>query len=334
MGTPTSEPSFATKLAYLRERAWSGQPLEVIETHMSCVLLTGNRAFKIKKPVLHRFLDYRTVEARRTDCEAEVRLNQRLAPHIYLGTKALRCTRSGELTLGVEGEPVDFLVVMRRLRREDMLNVRIAHSRVTCEELGALVHHFAAFYRSAFRNPIEPARYVDSLISQVQADSADLLDHLIDVRDVTLVTRVRDALLRASHVHHDVLAARGHCVVEGHGDLRPEHVVLGTEPVVIDCVSFNRSLRLVDPMYDLALLGVECELLDARGVGDCLLTGYEDRSGDVVPPAVTAIYRAVRALARARLAIDHLDDPCSNVTKWTSRAVAYLTLAERCCPKG
>lgn len=110
--------STAEKVAFLRTpAAYPTHPrrVDVIETHMSWVFLAGDRVYKLKKPVHYPFLDFRTLASREFHCREEVRLNRRLAPHVYLGVVPLTQDHGGALALGGGGEVVDWLVEMRRL---------------------------------------------------------------------------------------------------------------------------------------------------------------------------------------------------------------------------
>jgi len=109
--------------------------IEVRETHMSWVFLTERHVYKLKKPVRYDFLDFSTFEKRRADCEAEVRLNRRFAPDVYLGIVALTADAHGALRLNGEGEAIEWLVKMRRLPDEHMLDQRIRAGRLDNAEI-------------------------------------------------------------------------------------------------------------------------------------------------------------------------------------------------------
>ena len=97
-------------------------------------------------------------------------------------------------------------------------------------------------------------------------------------------------------------------IVEGHGDLRPEHVCLGTPPQIIDCLEFRAELRYLDPADELAFLAMECERLGAPGIGQILFYRYSQRTGDRPPPLLILFYQAIGAMIRARIAILHLQE--------------------------
>ena len=117
-------------------------------------------------------------------------------------------------------------------------------------------------------------------------------------------------------------------LVEGHGDLRPEHICLIAEPVVIDCLEFNRDLRILDPLDELAYLALECERLGAPALGARVLNYYIDVSGDRSEADLMRFYTVYRACLRATLAIWHTDDDTvDDHDKWRTRARDYLELA-------
>ena len=154
---PTGGPTFADEVAFLRDCAFPGEEVEVVETHLSWVVLTADRAHKLKRPVVQPYLDHRRLSARLADCRAEVALNQALAPGVYLGLESLRVDAAGELHLGGDGTVVDWLVVMRRLDREQLLDRRIAAGTATTAELDPVVELLADFYRSQVPQAHTPA---------------------------------------------------------------------------------------------------------------------------------------------------------------------------------
>jgi aminoglycoside phosphotransferase family enzyme len=132
--------------------------------------------------------------------------------------------------------------------------------------------------------------------------------------------------------HASELAARvaGGRVVEGHGDLRPEHVWLGEPLAVIDCLEFDMELRLQDAADEVGFLALECERAHAPGLGQVLLAAYKAGSGDAVTAELVHFYQSCKACARARLAIAHLREPrYRDSSRWRRRALRYLVLAQR-----
>ncbi len=298
---------------------------------MSWVFLAGERVYKLKKPVVTDVLDFGTIESRRRCCEEEVRLNQRLARGVYLRVARLTCEQ-GKLALDGPGEIVDWLVVMKRLPAERMLDAQIASRALRLADLRRLCEALAVFYRAAPRAPLSPRQYRRRLRRDVAEHCRPLEAAGTLVAPQGLLAAVREALLgflgeRREQIEERVRA--GH-VIEGHGDLRPEHVCLLEEPVVIDCLEFNPKLRWVDAVDELAYLAMECERLRADHVGAELLATYSRFTGDVPPPALADFYASLRAVLRAKLALAHLPDEAPvAASPWVRRARAYLRLASR-----
>lgn len=333
MPDPSVDVALADKVAFLqRPESYAERPaaVEAVETHLAWVFLTDRHAYKLKKPVRYPFLDFSTIAARRRDAMEEVRLNQRLAPGVYLGAVPLTADQ-GRLGLGPPGTPVDWLVWMRRLPRTRMLDYAIAAGTVPHAAVCAVVELLVAFYHDAPCVPVTAAVYQGRLLAEIDADARALDEPRYDL-PAGLVTRVAGAQRAFLVRRGELLSSRasGGRIVEGHGDLRPEHVCLGPPPVIIDCVEFNRQFRTLDPVDELAYLAMECERLGAPGVGAMLLAEYIARSGDHPPPRLIHFYQSVRATLRAKLAAWHLDDPSVLYpSQWYNRARAYLALAER-----
>lgn len=320
-------------MRFLRRPASYGAAVAEIvveETHMSWVFLAGERVYKLKKPVRTSFLDFSTLEAREKNCREEVRLNRRLAENVYLGVVPLTRTESGALAIGGDGAPVDWLVLMRRLRRERMLDRAIAAHTVRRDDIVAVADRLSDFYARAAPADLTPEAYV----AQFRREQAQTRAVLSDPRFHLDGARVEENLARIEHVLHDraeLLKTRvegGH-VFEGHGDLRPEHVCLNRPPVVIDCLEFNRRFRLVDPVDELTYLSLECKRIGDGWIGPVLLERYAERLGDAPSPELIAFYWRYRACLRARLSLVHiLEHDRRRPEKWLPLAKQYLALAE------
>jgi aminoglycoside phosphotransferase family enzyme len=337
----THHPNHATGCATLEAKVgFLGRPdaypeatsrVEAVETHMSWVFLADAHAYKLKKPVRYAYLDFSTPEARRRDCEQEVRLNRRLAPEVYLGVLPLVCDAEGRLRLGGEGETVDWLVQMRRLPADRMLDHLLRGGTVTHAEIARLARLLARFYAAAPAEAIAPEAYRQTLAGRIEDNLRELTSPEFGL-DPDLPERIARFQLTFLLDHADRFdrRVRQGRIVEGHGDLRPEHVCLLEEPVVIDCLEFNREYRILDPVDELGYLALECERLQAPYVGRWLLDGYGEASGDVPPEALLHFYQSCRATLRAKLALWHLrDDGRHPPGTWRAAAGEYLELAQR-----
>jgi aminoglycoside phosphotransferase family enzyme len=322
----------AAKVAFLKRAASfpeGAERVEAIETHMSWVFLTERHAYKLKKPVRTDFLDYDSIVARGRYCEAEVGLNRRLAGEVYVGTVRLVADPAGALRLGGEGRLVDWLVKMRRLPAEARLDVAIAKGGVDEDRLRQALEGITAFYLEAPPVATPPGEYRRRIEQEIGADreALGLPTHRVPLATTKQVIEAQRLFLRDQG---ELLERRAAHLLEGHGDLRPEHIYLLDEPVIVDRLEFNRDLRTVDPVGELAFLAMECERLGAPSLGAMALDVYARRTGDRPPAPLVGFYRSRSACVRARLAIWHLDEPKATVgSPWLDRAARYLELAAR-----
>ncbi|MDE2304136.1 MAG: hypothetical protein KGL34_01135 [Gammaproteobacteria bacterium] len=324
-----SESGLGRKLAALRDPAAYPHPvvsIEAIETHYAWVFLAGDYAYKLKKPVRVERMDHRRLEARLHSCRDEVRLNRRLAPDVYLGVMPLACGADGSLRVGGEGAPVEWLVRMRRLPRERALDRAVAAHAVTPAIAIGIGTLLGEFYGSAAPVPITGDALRQRLLAQVEADCLELRSADLAIPR-ELLERVIEAQRRYLREHGAQLerrAADGR-FVEAHGDLRPEHVFIGSPPCVIDCLEFDRELRLLDPAEEIEYLSLELDLIDAGWVGEIVSARCHEMIGDAPPAALAAFYRGRRGMHRAVLVARHRLDPLyRDAGDWRAGAIRYL----------
>lgn len=315
--------SLAGKVAWLRGRLGPGD--EAIETHFSWVFLVGDRAWKLRKPVLRDTMDFRTVAARRADSESEVRLNRRLAPAIYLGNRPLTLDREGRFAIGGRGEIVDWLVEMRRVDRMRMLDATIARAAVRDEDLVRVAALLAGFYAA------EPAAVTqgDALRARLGAQ-VEANHRVIGSLVASTADELRAVQLAFLDAHGDWLQARasGGCVIEAHGDLRPEHVLLDEPTAVIDCLEFDRNLRVMDRAEELAFLELECGRLGHAAAGRRIASACLARLDDPIPDPLMRFYRSHRAATRAKLYVWRANEPDGGSPQhWLTTAREYLGIA-------
>ncbi len=323
--------SLAQTVEALRDPASYPEPagsVVAIETHMSWVFLTDVHAYKLKKPIARPTLDCTTVEHRRAACQLELELNRRLAADVYLAVVPLARAPAG-LRVEGRGEAVEWLVKMRRLPQERMLDACIARGTVELADIDRLASCLAAFYDCAERTPMAAAAYRERIRADIAAKRASLERPRYGLvrADVLAAARRQTAWLGE---HGPLLDARAACLVDAHGDMRPEHVCLEERPVVIDCLEFDRDLRLLDPLSELSFLALECRRLGMPWIGERLFARYTEHDGEPAPAALLAFYQSYHALVRAAVAIWHLDDDgLAQTERFRARAAAYLRLAQR-----
>jgi len=312
--------------------------VRLVETHMARIFLTDHFAYKMKKPVRSSYLDFSSLDKRYGVCREELRLNRRLTDSVYLDVVALRVDARGNPTLEENGVPVEWLVKMRRLR-EDAALPRLIDS-ATPETLAPLLQRLCDFYKDAEVIALSAGQYLAHLRRQCEDWRNQLLAPELSLNGGE-IHEVAEALLDFSRRQGELLGGRATAgrIVEGHGDLRPEHCFLTQPPQVIDCLEFNRTLRCVDPVDELSYLALECELLGRKDLGEAALERYYRCCDDRPPESLSRFYRANRALLRAHLAAAHLQDGAARLLhkqvpepgKWRDKARIYLEAARRYC---
>jgi aminoglycoside phosphotransferase family enzyme len=267
--------------------------------------------------------------ARHFYCLEELRLNQPLAGPVYLDVIALRADAAGAMRPDGPGTVVDWLVRMHRLAAGEMLDCKLRQGRASADDLRWVAQRLTQFYRGLEPAPLGPGHYREHVAGEIDS-CQDLLCDPAGGLDVAanraLCERLR-AVLREQAALFDARIAAGR-IVEGHGDLRPEHVYLGQPPAIIDRLEFAVALRTLDTLDEIGYLALECERAGAPGLGQVLVETYRDAMGDDAPDALLHYYQALRACIRARLAIGHLREAqYRDAPKWPARARQYLALA-------
>ena len=265
----------------------------LVETHISVLLLTGDRAYKLKKPVRLDFLDWRRREDRQRMCHREVELNRRLAPDVYLGV----------LDVVRDGVPCEHLVEMRRMPDDRRLSALVAAGADLTQGIYDLASTLAEFHASADRSPsISRAVEAASLRRRWDDNLAGIGAHVpsvFDEAEVAEVARLAHAYLAG---RAELFAARieGGCAVDGHGDLLADDTYLLRDgPRVLDCLDFRDDLRRVDVLDDLASLVMDLERLGAAESARQLVRAYDAHGSAPYPASLLHHYVAYRAGVRA-----------------------------------
>ncbi len=333
--TVTPRPEFVDSLLRPGVLADVDAPVELIETHISWVLLAGDHAYKIKKPVNLGFLDFSTLEKRKAACFEELRLNRRLAPQLYEAV----VTISGDAAaprLDGAGPALDYAVRMRRFPQSQLLDRLQRQGRLSAALIDTATVEVAHFHRALGPAP-EHSLYGDP--QRIWAP-AEQNFRQIDATPLAASQHERLARLRAwsvrehttKHEHFLRRRAQGH-IRECHGDLHLGNMVaLEDQVVLFDCIEFNPELRWIDTLSEIAFLVMD---LDDRGepaLAHRCLNRYLEETGDYRDLAVLPFYLVYRALVRAKVnAIRSNQDGIANEER--ERALAegaqYLTLASR-----
>ncbi|TNF60531.1 MAG: hypothetical protein EP306_08590 [Burkholderiales bacterium] len=315
--------------------------VELIQTHGAWVLLAGDRAYKIKKPVSLPFMDFSTLERRRAACEAELRVNSRFAPadpaaRIYLAALPVTGTPQAPVIGGDPGQAIEWLVQMRRFPEADRLDHVAGRGGLTPAMMQALARHVAAF-QAAAAVAGDPSPWGDP--EQVMGFARENLACLRAMPDTGSGQDAVAALADWTEAQFDRLAplmARRHAegrVREGHGDLHLANLLrLGGEVVAFDAIEFNDALRWIDTASDIAFTWMDLWHIGQAGLAHVLLSEWLDASGDASAPALLPFFAVYRALVRAKVAAirrSQLGGSADAAGQALDEVRAYLRLAGR-----
>jgi uncharacterized protein len=295
-------------IAALRDPARYPHPaeaIEVIETHISVVVLAGAFAYKLKKPVDFGFLDFRTLAARRQFCEEEVRINRRTAPQLYLDVVALRGTPDAPRFDGT-GEIIEYAVRMRRFPDDALFVHRVGRGEMDSAMAATLGAEIATFHAavaradaaSAFGDP-------DRVLAPAIENFAQMLALPVDPATRERLSWLRDWTAREFDRLRSVIANRKRdgFVRECHGDLHLGNIAwIDEAPVLFDAIEFNADFRWIDVMSDVAFVLMDLLDHDLAPLAARCLDAYLQATGDFAGVAILRFHIVYRAMVRAKIA--------------------------------
>jgi aminoglycoside phosphotransferase family enzyme len=274
-----------------------------VETPFSWVVLTDRHAYKFKKPVDRGESRLRTAEQRRQASADEVWLNRRLAEGVYLGVVAINRDGSGDLRVGGAGTPIEWAVKMRRLPQSVNMRWLLQNEDLGSSRILALAERLAQFYQSSPPQSDRVSDFVARLRRRIDDDRllsrqtpAKLRKQAVQAR------RAQHAYLEGAQMVLHLRVCDGR-IVDGHGDLRPEHVFFERLPAIIGCVEYSAERRRRDALDDLSGLTLECRRVGRDDVAETLTTKFRACTGDDAYPHLEAFYRSLHACERAGAAV-------------------------------
>lgn len=254
----------------------STQSPELVEIHISWIILSDQFAYKIKKPVRYSFLDFSTLPQRKYYCEREIELNKRLTENIYLDVQPVY-ERNAQMAIG-GGNPaciVDYAVRMKRVDRNKQMDILLANNKVKVNDIKRLSEKIARFHKNALivhqKNLSDMQQELRDLAGElafleryIETGSSSSISHTIQVAETFLANnkrlfkqRVRDGFFR-----------------DCHGDLHSGNIFLLPEPQPFDCIEFNDSLRQIDVLNEVAFLCMDLEVLDRNDLSKLFIDSY------------------------------------------------------------
>ena len=308
--------------------------VERVETHISWVLLAGDYAYKIKKPVDFGFLDFSTLAARKHFCEEELRLNRRHAASIYLDVVAISGAEDSP-EIGGSGAAIEYAVRMRRFDQDQGFDRLLARGALKPEHIDQLAGELAELHaHAAIADRDADFGSTEAVIAPMRDNFSSLKTMLGDEPDPGRLERLEQWTEARFDRLRSCIEQRkrdGH-VRECHGDAHLGNVVLHEgRATLFDCLEFSPDLRWTDTMADLAFTVMDLQDRGAEGLSWRLLDAYLARSGDHAGLAILDFYLVYRAMVRAKVAALSLADAESpqQQQRWRSEVDDYLALAER-----
>jgi hypothetical protein len=288
------------------------EPIQLIQTHVSYVLLTGDYAYKLKKSVNFGFLNYSTLELRKHFCEEELRLNQRGAAELYLEVMPITGDQN-QYQLGDSGKPVEYALKMRQFPQESLFITLFEQGKLSethMEELGRVVAQYhataetsdyirkfgevAQVRQSIDENYEQTKKYIGGPQTEAQfEETKQYTDNFFTERSQLFTSRVQNNWIR-----------------ECHGDLHLRNICLWHDKILLfDCIEFNEPFRFVDVMYEAAFTVMDLEARQRKDLGNAFLNTYVEQTGDWEGLQVLPLYLSRQAYVRAKVNSFLLDDP-------------------------
>jgi aminoglycoside phosphotransferase family enzyme len=260
------------------ERAlpYAAGKIQIVETHISWVILTENYVYKIKKPVKYAYLDYSTKELRGFYCHEELRLNQRMVKDIYLDVLPVR-KEGDKVTIKVgKGKIIDYALLMRRMNESRQMNLLLKQHRVTEAHILSLAKVIADFHRHARVIPegenwttlYQEFQNIHSVIDFISdifgTEGCQWISHSIQLAH-TILLRLQQRIEARN---------RSGYVIDGHGDLHCRNIILEEQPIVFDCIDFSEDFRKLDILSEVAFLCMDMERYGAENLSRLFVKEY------------------------------------------------------------
>jgi len=327
-------PDFISSLLQHHPETCSQDTVQLVQTHISFVLLAGEHVYKFKKPVDFGFLDFSTLEKRQQCCEQELQLNRRLCPGIYLDLVTV--TQEGEsYTLNGKGEIVEYGVKMNRMPEEKMMGNLIQAGQLDRTHIDTIVAKLIPFYQQADRtdeideygaaesvavNVLENFDQTKGFISNDGAISQEQFDNISSwakeflKQEELFNQRIQDGNIR-----------------DCHGDLYSANICLADEVYIYDCIEFNRRFRYCDVASDIGFLAMDLDFHGLHELSSYCIDQFCQQAGDTTLKEMLNFYKCYRAYVRGKIGLFTAADPAVDEAvkqSCTEAAAKYFALAE------
>jgi len=311
------------------------EQVELLHTHISWVLLAGQYAYKIKKPVKFGFLDFSDLNKRKYFCEEELRLNRRFSPEIYLAVVPIT-NKNTTLKMNGNGSALEYAVKMQRFPQEARLDNMLAHHQLNPPHIDSFSQRIANFHLTAPHAPDDSSLGAADTVCKPVAENFEQIKQCI--KEQTMTHRIQSLSLWAKHRHQQLSPvfeqrkALGF-IRECHGDLHLANMAfIHQQATLFDCIEFNESFRWIDVMSEIAFLCMDLDDHHCSPLAWRFLNNYLSLTGDYAGLQVFNYYLAYRAMVRAKVACLQLTqtDLSATETKQTQENFKdYILLAQQ-----
>lgn len=321
--------------ALLDSRAYPHKPQEVelVQTQMSFIFLTGEYVYKIKKPVNLGYLDYTTLEKRHYFCHQELELNRRLCPGAYLAVVPI-IEEDSQLCIERKGEAIEYAVKMKQLPQERMMDVLLPVGGVTVEMVTNVAKKLVSFHGKAEANQkIAAFGRLDVIRRNTDENFAQTEKYIgisITVDQYQCIKNYTDNFIAGKRSLFDKRVTEGK-IRDCHGDLHAAHVCFTEDICIYDCIEFNDRFRYSDVASEVAFLAMDLDRYQQSGLSQHLVNTYAKLSHDEKIIALLNFYKCYRAYVRGKVESFKLDDRYiseEEKTKVLITAQSYFQLAE------
>jgi uncharacterized protein len=311
------------------------EDIQVLDTHISWVVLTGEFAYKIKKPLKLAFLDYSTLEKRKHYCERELALNRRWAPGLYVDVVPI-CGSFRAPVVGGEGSPIEYAVKMKQFPQSAQLDEQLSAGRLVDADMIDLAETVAKTHAAV---PVYEASSADDWVAGVRDAMVENFEYLGESADPEAIRRLQYWTRQELDDCLELLIARytSGFVRECHGDLHLKNVVrLPTGIVPYDCVEFSDELRNIDVISDISFLVMDLAARDEKALAWSFINRYLECSGDYAGVSLLRLYVVYHALIRAKIAAIRAVERVHDTNRQRDRAelAHYCTVAQRWVESG
>lgn len=311
------------------------QDFQVIETHISWVLLTGNFAYKIKKPVNFGFLDFSSLPKRRMYCHQEVRANQALSPDVYLTVIPITGSLERPEFSG-SGETIEYAILMREFNQDNLFTALLKRHALTSELIDEIALLLAKFHDKASRAVPDPQIGTPKQVYQPMQQNFEQIRELLNTHheaDLGQISRLEQWAHAEWRRLEPILTERKAAgfIRECHGDVHLGNIALiNDKPVIFDCIEFNDDLRWTDTMADIAFITIDLIDNNCQAFSYQLLSYYLEHCPDYQGLAVLPFYQVYRAVVRAKVNLfKYAQTKDEDRAFWYQRFQHFLNLAEQ-----